>query len=338
MLTPGRARATCTWRRWSPRRSWCCWRWWWSPTGRWCGPIPSGGGSYEVASRNLGRSAGLVVAAALLVDYVMTVAVSVAAGVDNIISAVPSLNPHRVAINVGFVLLLTAMNLRGVRESGRRSPSRPTCSSSASCRDDRARAGPDRVRRRAGGRVAPAGRSHAEHAGLAGLALLFLALRAFASGCTALTGVEAISNGVPAFRPPKSENAARDHGRDGRRSRSPCSPGITALALIAEVRVRREHLRPGRVSRRLRDRPAAHRDRPARRGGVRRRRLGRVLLDPGHHRADPDPGREHRVQRVPAARPRSWPRTGTCRGSCTPAATGWRSPTASSCWRWSPAR
>ncbi len=79
---------------------------------------PSGGGSYEVASRNLGRSAGLVVAAALLVDYVMTVAVSVAAGVDNIISAVPELNPHRVAINLGFVAVLTAMNLRGVRESG----------------------------------------------------------------------------------------------------------------------------------------------------------------------------------------------------------------------------
>jgi amino acid transporter len=80
---------------------------------------PSGGGSYEVATTNLGRSAGLVVAGALLVDYVMTVAVSVAAGVDNIISAVPALNPHRVAINVGFVAFLTAMNLRGVRESGK---------------------------------------------------------------------------------------------------------------------------------------------------------------------------------------------------------------------------
>ena len=81
--------------------------------------LPSGGGSYEVASRNLGPSAGLVVAAALLVDYIMTVAVSVAAGVDNIISAVPELNPYRVPINLGFVVVLTAMNLRGVRESGR---------------------------------------------------------------------------------------------------------------------------------------------------------------------------------------------------------------------------
>src|SRR4030095_16847480 len=75
---------------------------------------PSGGGSYEVASRNLGRHAGLVVAAALMVDYVMTVAVSVAAGVDNIISAVAQLNSHRVVINIGFLAILTAMNLRGV--------------------------------------------------------------------------------------------------------------------------------------------------------------------------------------------------------------------------------
>src|SRR5215475_15195760 len=80
---------------------------------------PSGGGSYEVASTNLGQAAGLVVAAALLVDYVMTVAVSVAAGVDNIISAVPALNPHRVAVDIGFIVVLTAINLRGVRESGR---------------------------------------------------------------------------------------------------------------------------------------------------------------------------------------------------------------------------
>ena len=79
---------------------------------------PSGGGDYEVATKNLGRFAGLVVASALLVDYVLTVAVSVAAGVDNIISAIPDLNPCRVGIALGFVALLAAMNLRGVRESG----------------------------------------------------------------------------------------------------------------------------------------------------------------------------------------------------------------------------
>src|SRR3954471_4983698 len=80
---------------------------------------PSGGGDYEVASKNLGEKAGLVVASALLVDYVMTVAVSVASGVDNIISAIPQLNPYRVEIAVGFVILLAAVNLRGVRESSK---------------------------------------------------------------------------------------------------------------------------------------------------------------------------------------------------------------------------
>jgi len=196
---------------------------------------PSGGGSYEVASRNLGRSAGLVVAGALLVDYVMTVAVSVAAGVDNIISAVPSLNPHRVAINIGFVLVLTAMNLRGVRESGR-AFAVPTYLFIAGLGVmiavglTRLFLGDAPVAESAGYQV------RAEHVGLTGAALLFLTLRAFASGCTALTGVEAISNGVPAFKPPKSENAARTMAAMGVVAITLFS-GITALALIAKVRV-----------------------------------------------------------------------------------------------------
>ncbi|MFM9701257.1 amino acid permease, partial [Streptomyces europaeiscabiei] len=78
---------------------------------------PSGGGDYEVASKNLGEVPGVVVAAALLVDYVLTVAVSVASGVDNIISALPELNPFRVEIAVGFVILIVIVNLRGVREA-----------------------------------------------------------------------------------------------------------------------------------------------------------------------------------------------------------------------------
>ena len=80
---------------------------------------PSGGGDYEVASKNLGEKAGLIVASALLVDYIMTVAVSVASGVDNIISALPQLNAFRVEIAVGFIVLLAAVNLRGVRESSK---------------------------------------------------------------------------------------------------------------------------------------------------------------------------------------------------------------------------
>jgi amino acid transporter len=79
---------------------------------------PSGGGDYEVATVNLGAKAGLTVASALLVDYVLTVAVSISSGVQNAATAIPSLRGHEVAVAIGLVVLLTAMNLRGVRESG----------------------------------------------------------------------------------------------------------------------------------------------------------------------------------------------------------------------------
>jgi amino acid transporter len=197
---------------------------------------PSGGGSYEVASRNLGAAPGLVVAAALLVDYTMTVAVSVAAGVDNIISAVPALNPYRVPVNLAFVVLLTAMNLRGVRESGRIFAV-PTYLFVAGVLALIATGliqilfGPPPVPESAGWQITP----EPDHVGLTGIALAFLALRAFASGCTALTGAEAISNGVPAFRPPKAANAARTMGLMGVLSITMFS-GITALALLTDVR------------------------------------------------------------------------------------------------------
>jgi amino acid transporter len=93
---------------------------------------PSGGGDYEVASKNLGEKAGLVVASALLVDYVMTVVVSVASGVDNIISALPVLDNFRVEIAVAFVILLAAVNLRGVAESSKAFALPPTTSLGAS--------------------------------------------------------------------------------------------------------------------------------------------------------------------------------------------------------------
>jgi len=196
---------------------------------------PSGGGSYEVVSTNLGPRAGLVVAAALLVDYVMTVAVSVAAGVDNIISAVPELNPHRVAVNIGFILVLTAMNLRGVRESGR-TFAVPTYAFIAGVMLMIAIG----VLRTLMG-DAPQAESanygvHAEHIGLNALAISLLALRAFSSGCTALTGVEAISNGVPAFRKPKALNAARTMTSMGVLAIT-MFVGVTALALISHTRV-----------------------------------------------------------------------------------------------------
>ncbi len=196
---------------------------------------PGGGGSYEVVTQNLGRSAGMVVAAALLVDYIMTVAVSVAAGVDNVISAVPSLNPHRVVLAVGCVAVLTLMNLRGVRESGR-AFAVPTylfvggILTMIAVGLGQTLLGHTPVAESAAYGIRP------EHVGLTGLGLLFLALRAFSSGCTALTGVEAISNGVPAFRPPKARNAARTLAAMGIIAVSMFG-GITALAIIAHVRV-----------------------------------------------------------------------------------------------------
>ncbi|MEU5437728.1 APC family permease [Streptomyces sp. NPDC020719] len=198
---------------------------------------PSGGGSYEVVSRNLGPSAGLVVAASLLVDYVMTVAVSVASGVDNIISAVPGLNPYRVLLALAFVAILTAMNLRGVRESGRAFAA-PTYLFIGGV-----------IIMVATGLIryvlgdAPVAESaaygiHAEPGDqhLAGMALVMLVLRAFSSGCTALTGVEAISNGVPAFRKPKAKNAASTMAAMGIIA-VVMFVGVTALAIVAKVHI-----------------------------------------------------------------------------------------------------
>ena len=198
---------------------------------------PSGGGDYEVATTNLGRFAGLTVASALLVDYVLTVAVSVSAGVDNIISAFPDLNPARVAIALALVALLAAANLRGLRESGT-AFAVPTYAFAAGVMILivtgllRLAFGDAPQAESAGWSIEP----EPGHTQLAGLALLFFALRAFSSGCTALTGIEAIANGVPAFRPPKSRNAAITLGMLGLLAITMFS-GITALALVSDVHV-----------------------------------------------------------------------------------------------------
>jgi amino acid transporter len=195
---------------------------------------PTGGGDYEVAATNLGSNAGLIVASALLVDYVLTVAVSMSAGVDNLISAIPALGDRRVGIALVVVVVLAALNLRGIRESGR------------------AFAIPTYLfvlgvvsmvlwglgRTLLGNPPLAASSQYdveAEMTGLTGVAIAFLALRAFASGCTALTGVEAIANGVPAFRKPKSKNAATTLALMGGISIVMFS-GITALAMISQVR------------------------------------------------------------------------------------------------------
>ncbi|MBU8827410.1 APC family permease [Mycolicibacterium goodii] len=169
---------------------------------------PSGGGDYEVVTTNLGPTAGLTVASALLVDYVLTVAVSMSSAMSNIGSAIPFVAHHKVLFAVVAILLLAAMNLRGIRESGV-AFAIPTYLFMVGMfimlgwglfqiyvLDHSLRAESADFHMRS------------EHGEVLGFALVFLVARAFSSGSAALTGVEAISNGVPAFRKPKSRNAA----------------------------------------------------------------------------------------------------------------------------------
>ena len=168
---------------------------------------PSGGGDYEVATVNLGRRPGLVVASALLVDYVLTVAVSVAAAVDNLASAVDVVGEHRVAVAIGIVVLLAIINLRGIRDSGL-AFALPTYAFLVGMV---ALVGWGYVRVWFLGDELRAPSADLEVVGegsVVGFALAFLLARAFSSGSVALTGVEAIANGVPEFRHPKSRNAA----------------------------------------------------------------------------------------------------------------------------------
>lgn len=169
---------------------------------------PSGGGDYEVVTTNLGPTAGLTVASALLVDYVLTVAVSMSSAMSNIGSAIPFVNDHKVLFAVAAILLLASINMRGIRESGT-AFAIPTYAFMIGMyvmlawgffqiyvlgTPLRAESADFEM--------------HSEHGDVLGFALVFLIARAFSSGSAALTGVEAISNGVPAFRKPKSRNAA----------------------------------------------------------------------------------------------------------------------------------
>jgi amino acid transporter len=162
---------------------------------------PSGGGSYVVARDNLGKTTGLIAAAALLIDYLLTAAVSLTAGVEALASAYPALWPHRITLALLILLILTLANLRGLRESGAFMAipvylflvtylpmlAYGVFQLIVNGPGDLSTAAP------------PAARP----------LTLFLVLHAFATGCTALTGVEAISNGVPSFQKPEEQNAAR---------------------------------------------------------------------------------------------------------------------------------
>ncbi|MEE2056319.1 APC family permease [Rhodococcus artemisiae] len=169
---------------------------------------PSGGGDYEVATKNLGPIAGLTVGSALLVDYVLILAVSISSAAANIGSAVPFVAQHKVLFAILAIGLLTAMNLRGMREAGT-AFAIPTYAFMAAMAimivwgfvqifvlggDLRAESADFEL--------------VAEQTDLTAIAFVFLIARAFSSGCAALTGVEAISTGVPAFRKPKARNAA----------------------------------------------------------------------------------------------------------------------------------
>jgi len=171
---------------------------------------PSGGGDYEVATVNLGPTAGTTVASALLVDYVLTVAVSISSGAQYAASAIDPLSGHEAMFASLMVVLLMAMNLRGIRESGTFFAI-PTYAFMVAILGMCAYGMYELV----AGRLPEVESADLDMATAPGygdsmttFALLFLLARAFSSGCAALTGVEAISNGVPAFRRPKSRNAA----------------------------------------------------------------------------------------------------------------------------------
>ena len=163
---------------------------------------PGGGGAYIVARDNLGETAALVAAGALLIDYVLTVAVSIAAGVAAMTSAFPEWHVNRVEVALGFMLVLMVGNLRGVRESGRIFAV-PTYFFIVTIL---AMIGLGAWRVLTGDVTPVVAVNPMEPVG--GPLTLFLLLTAFSNGCTAMTGVEAMSNGVPAFRPPESRNAA----------------------------------------------------------------------------------------------------------------------------------
>ena len=170
---------------------------------------PSGGGDYEVVTTNLGPSWGLLVASALLVDYVLTVAVSISSGANYLTTIFPGLRGSEVPIAVGLIIFLTLVNLRGTREAGT-AFAIPTYAYMTAIA---VMIIVGFVRLFMGNLPMADSAAYDIHAasshldGLTGLGGVFLLMRAFSSGCAALTGVEAISNGVPNFKRPKSRNA-----------------------------------------------------------------------------------------------------------------------------------
>ena len=267
---------------------------------------PRGGGSYIVSKENLGTLPGLVAAAAILTDYVLTVAVSVTAGTVAVVSAAPSIEPYRVEIAISFILLITVLNLRGVKEAGTLFAV-PTYGfvimvflTLAVGR------GPLHRRVPRGGLRGPAARRRCTRSPCSSCSARSR------PGATALTGVEAIADGVQAFRRPQSKNAAATLATLGVISIT-MFLGITILSRALGIRVSDEVA-------------ASVGARADRRDRVR----GRVpvLRAAGVHRRDPDPRGEHGRTRTSPGSPRSWRATGSCRRSSATAGTAWSSRTA----------
>ena len=168
---------------------------------------PTGGGAYIVALENLGEYAALVAGASLLTDYILTVAASVSSGVQAITSAVPLLHGHNVAITLGCIVFIAIANLRGVKESGAFF-SVPTYGFVALMMVMLA-VGTVRAFMHGGPTPQQVQHSAEQATRISGFAVIWIFMRAYSAGCTALTGVEAISNGVPAFRDPSERNAAK---------------------------------------------------------------------------------------------------------------------------------
>ena len=164
---------------------------------------PEGGGAYIVARSNLGELPALIAAGALMIDYILTVAVSVAAGIAALTSAIPVLFPHREALGLTAIIFIIVMNLRGVRESGKFFAI-PTYFAIGALG---LMVAIGTVQSFYGSGAAPIAPPAVTPESLDGITL-FLILRAFAAGCSAVTGMEVISNGVKAFREPESKNAA----------------------------------------------------------------------------------------------------------------------------------
>ena len=242
---------------------------------------PGGGGNYTVAKENLGTWTALLAGAALAIDYILNVAVGISAGVGALVSAIPSLLPHRLAACMVILLLLTIINLRGIRESGRAFMA-PTYAFVITLLIVIVIGGAKAFA--SGGHPGPVYAPPAIPAQAAPLTV-WLLVRSFASGCTAMTGVEAVSNGVPIFRKPTVRNAQLT---------------LTAIIVLLAALPRRHrvslpHLRHRRDRSRVQGLPEHPLD--ARRSRVRARRL--LLRDARLRRRGPRAVREHELRGLP---------------------------------------